>query len=60
MRRLHVLVDEAALVDLVQSCRDADRELQEASNLHGRTKQPLERLAARILEQQHGATAIAL
>jgi hypothetical protein len=36
MRRLHVLVDEAALMDLAQSSSDADRELQEASNLYGR------------------------
>ena len=58
--RLDVLVDEAALVRLAQRGGDADREAQEASHLHGRAEQPLERLAARILEHQHRPTAFAL
>ena len=57
--RLDVLVDEAALVELAQSRGDADGQAQEASYLHGRAEQPVERLAARILEHQHGPTGVA-
>ena len=57
--RLDVLVDEAALVELAERRRDADGEAQEASHFHGRAEQPVERLAARILEHQHGPTAFA-
>ena len=57
--RLDVLVDEATLVRLAHRGDDADGEAQEASHLHGRAEQPLERLAARIFEHQHGPTAIA-
>ena len=38
---------------------DADGEAQEAPHLHGRAEQPVERLAARILEHQHGPAAFA-
>ena len=44
---------------LAQGRGDAEREAQEALQLHGRAEQPLERLAARILEHQHGPTALA-
>ena len=57
--RLDVLVDEAALVRLAQRGGDADGEAQEASRLHRRADQPLERFAARILEQQRCSTAFA-
>src|SRR5262245_60203846 len=50
-------MDEAALVELAQSSGDADREAQKPSQLHGRAKQAVERLAARILEQQDGPVA---
>src|SRR5277367_5644255 len=54
-----VLVDEAALVGLAQGSGDADREAQEAADLHGRAEQPTERFSAAVLEQQHGPTAFA-
>ena len=57
--RLDILVDEPRLMDLAQGDRDADGEAQEASHLHGRAEQPLERLAAGILEHQHGPAAFA-
>ena len=57
--RLDVLVDEPGLVDLAQGDRDADGEVQEASHLHRRAEQPLERLAALILQHQHGPAAVA-
>ena len=44
---------------LAQRGDDADGEAQEAARLHRRAEQPIERLAARILEQQHGSTAFA-
>ena len=56
---LDVLVDEAALVKLAQSRRNRDGQAQEASYLHGLTEQTVERLAARILEHQHGPTGVA-
>ena len=52
-------MDEPALVKLAHSRRNADGEAQEASHLHGRAEQPVERLAARILEHQHGPTGVA-
>jgi hypothetical protein len=58
MRRLEVLVDQAALVRLTQSGGDAHGEAQEASELEGRAQQPAERLAARILEHQYGSAAV--
>ena len=57
--RLDVLVDEAALVRLAERRGDADREAQEALRLHRFADEPLERLAARILEQQRRSTAFA-
>ena len=57
--RLDVLVDEPALVQLTESVGDVDREAQEAPHLHGLAEQPAERLAARVLEHQHGPTGIA-
>ena len=56
---LDVLVDEAALMELAQSRGNSDRQAQEASYLHGRAEQTVERLAARILEHQHGPTGVA-
>src|SRR6266536_2810630 len=52
-------VDEAALVELAQSRGNADGQAQEASHIHGRAEQPVERLTARILEHEHGRTGVA-
>ena len=57
--RLDVLVDKAAPVHLAEGGRDGDGEAQEASHLQRRAEQPVERLAARILEHQHGPAAVA-
>ena len=57
--RLDVLVDEAALVDLAEGRGDRDGEAQKAPHLHGRAEQSVERLAAGVLEHQHGPTAFA-
>ena len=59
VRRLDLLVDEAALMDAAQGRGDADGEAQEASHLHRRAQDPVERIASRILEQQHGPAALA-
>ena len=42
---------------LAESHSDVDRQAQEVVRLQGRAEQPLEQLAARILEHQHGPTA---
>ena len=53
-------MDKAALVELAHGHGDADSEAQEASDLHGRSEQPDERLeAADILEHQHSTASIA-
>ena len=44
---------------LAQSRGNTAAEAQEASDLHWRAEQPVERLAARILEHQEGATGVA-
>jgi hypothetical protein len=59
MGGFEILMDEAALVKLAQRRGDADGEAQYLVNLQGRADQPRERLAARILEQEHGPTACA-
>ncbi len=46
-------------MDLAQRRGDADREAQEAPEVHGRAEQPIERLAARVLEHQHGPAVFA-
>jgi hypothetical protein len=56
---LDVFVDEPALMKLAQSRGNSDSEAQEASYLHGPTEQTVERLAARIVEHQHGPTGVA-
>ena len=45
-------------MDLAQSGRDADGEVQKAPDLHRRAEQPIKRLAARILQHQHGSAAL--
>src|SRR5215813_7216641 len=40
--------------------RDADRETQESADLHRRADQPIERLAAGVLEDEDGAAPVAL
>jgi hypothetical protein len=45
-------VDEAALVNLSKRCGDSDRERQEALQRHRPSGQPLERLAAGVLEHK--------
>ena len=57
--RFDVLVDEPGLMDLAQGDRDADGEVQEASDLHRRAEQPAERPTALILQHQHGPAAVA-
>ena len=59
MGGLDVLVDEAAPVDLCEGRSDRDGEAQKAQHLHGRPEQSVKRLAAGILEHQHGPTAFA-
>ena len=56
---LDVFVDEPALMKLAQSRGNSDSQAQEASYLHGPTEQTVERLAARIIEHQHGPTGVA-
>ena len=56
--RFDILVDESGLMDLAQGDRDANGETQEASQLHGRAEQPVKRLAAGILQHQHGSAAV--
>ena len=57
--RLDVLVDEAAPVDLCEGRGDRDGEAQKAAHFHGRPEQPVERLAAGVLEHQHSPAAFA-
>ena len=45
------------LVRLAQRCDDADRQAQGLSDLHGGAEPSGERLAAGILEQEHGPLA---
>jgi hypothetical protein len=52
-------VDEAAQAMLAQSRGNGDGKAQEASHLRGCAGPPIERLAARILEHQHGPTSAA-
>src|SRR6516225_3768713 len=56
---LDVFVDEPALMKLAQSRGNSDSQAQEASYLHGPTEQTVERLAAQIIEHQHGPTGVA-
>jgi hypothetical protein len=46
------------LMRLAQRSDDADRQAQELSHLHGSAEPSGERLAARILEQEHGPLAV--
>ena len=57
--RLDVFVDEPALMKLAQGRGNSNGQAQEASNLHGPTVQTVERLAAQIIEHQHGPTGVA-
>src|SRR5262249_45946176 len=57
MSRLQILVNEAALVAVGKSPRDADRQAQEASELHRLIQQPGERLAPGIFAHKHAAPA---
>jgi hypothetical protein len=52
-------VDETMLVNLAETLNDRDGEAQEASHLHRRAELPIKRLAARILEHQHGPAGAA-
>jgi hypothetical protein len=51
-------MDEAVLVHLAKGRGNADDDAQETSHLHRRSEEPAEQLAAGILEQQNGLTAI--
>ena len=57
--RLDVLVDEGSLVGVTYRRSDADGEAQEAARLHRSAHDPLQRLAAGILEQQRGSAVFA-
>ena len=59
MRRLDVLVDEPPLMQLGYGPGEPEREMQERPHRHRLTQQPLQRLAAGILQHQHGPTAFA-
>src|SRR5215813_2388973 len=52
-------LDEPALMKLAQSRGNSDSQAQEASYLHGTTEQTVERLAAQIIQHQHGPTSVA-
>ena len=54
--RLDVLVDEAPLVELAQRGRQADGHAQERRNLPRLSQEPIERLAAGVLEHEHRPT----
>ena len=60
MGGLQILVHEAARMELAERSGDAHGQRQEAAHRHGSTEQPLERLAARILEDQHAVPVFAL
>ncbi len=51
-------MDEAAQMDLAESCGNADRQPHEAIRFERRAQQPLEWLAAWVLEFQHGPIAL--
>ena len=52
IRRLDVLMDEAALVNLGKRRGDADGEAQKRHNLQGLPEEPQQRLAAGVLDQE--------
>ena len=55
--RLDVFVDNPPPMDLAERRSDADRQTQEASDLHWRAEQPRKRLSARVLDQKHRPAA---
>ena len=57
--RLDVLMNEPALVEPAQRDRDADRKAKAAPQLQGRDQQPVQRLAAGILEHQRDLASFA-
>ena len=59
MRRLDVLVDEPPLMQPGDGRDETEREVQEGPHRHRLTEQPLQRLATRVLQHQHGPTAFA-
>jgi hypothetical protein len=59
IRRLDVLMDEAALVNLSKGRGETDGEGQEASQRHRLSEQPMERLAAGVLEHKQAAPTLA-
>src|SRR5262249_59583016 len=56
---LDIFMDEPALMKLPERRGSSDGERQEASYVHRHAEQPLQRLAARILEDQRGSTSVA-
>jgi hypothetical protein len=58
MRGFDVLVDETPPVHLANGGRQADGEPQEESELHGRSQQLIQRLTARIFEQERAPTLV--
>jgi hypothetical protein len=59
VRRLDVLVDEPPLMQPGDRRDETEREVQERPHRHRLTEQPLQRLATRVLQHQHGPTALA-
>jgi hypothetical protein len=58
MGRFDVLVDKAVPMDFAERCGNADRQPHESVRFERRAQQPLEWLAARVLEYQHGPIAL--
>src|SRR5208283_2479804 len=51
------LVDYPAAMNLTERRREADRQPQKVSDLHGRAEEPCKRLSARVLDQKHRPAA---
>jgi hypothetical protein len=58
MSGFQVSVNESVLMDLAEGSCDTDGELEESRDLHRFAEEPVERLAARILEHQHRLIAV--
>ena len=58
VRRLDVLVNEAALVDLAERASQGNRGAQDRRQITGSTEHAIDRLAARILEHEHHALLV--
>ena len=59
MRRLDILVDEPPLMQPGDRRDETEREVQEGPHRHRLAEQPFQQFAARVLQHQHGPTALA-